>query len=200
MLLSDGDLRGAVDTGHLVIKPFDNKLVQPSSLDVRLDRYFQVFARTNYTHIDPSQWQAGLTHAVEPVDNNPLVLPPGEFILGSTFEQFTFPDDLAGRIEGKSSLGRLGLLVHSTAGFIDPGFQGNITLELYNSARLPVLLWPGMKIAQLCFFRLTSPAQQIYGSTKTGSHYQGQQGPTPSRSYRNFDRTETRRELLNGNK
>ncbi|MEJ2854827.1 MULTISPECIES: dCTP deaminase [unclassified Saccharothrix] len=193
MLLSDRDLRKEVDSGRLVLEPFDDVMVQPSSIDVRLDRFFRVFNNTRYTHIDPAVQQDDLTSVVEAQDDEPFVLHPGEFVLGSTFELVTLPDDLAGRLEGKSSLGRLGLLTHSTAGFIDPGFSGHITLELSNVANLPITLWPGMKIGQLCLFRLTSAAQHPYGSAQAGSRYQGQRGPTPSRAYLNFHRTDTRR-------
>ncbi|MDQ6658348.1 MAG: dCTP deaminase [Actinomycetota bacterium] len=191
MLLSDRDLRSEIDAGRLALDPFDETLVQPSSIDVRLDRLFRVFNNSKYTHIDPSTQQDELTSLVETDADEPFVLHPGEFVLGSTFEAVTLPDDLAGRLEGKSSLGRLGLLTHSTAGFIDPGFSGHITLELSNVANLPIVLWPGMKIGQLCLFRLTSPAEHPYGSALYGSRYQGQRGPTPSRSYLNFRRDPT---------
>ena len=191
MLLSDRDIIAAVDAGRLVVEPWDADLVQPSSVDVRLDRYFRVFNNSQYTHIDPAQQQDDLTALVEPKDDDPFVLHPGEFVLGSTLEIVTLPDDLAGRLEGKSSLGRLGLLTHSTAGFIDPGFTGHITLELSNVANLPITLWPGMKIGQLCLFRLSSPALHPYGSSQAGSRYQGQRGPTPSRSHLNFRRWPT---------
>jgi dCTP deaminase len=167
--------------------------VQPSSIDVRLDRFFRVFNNARYTHIDPARQQDDLTTLVEPEGDEPFVLHPGEFVLGSTLEVISVPDDLAARLEGKSSLGRLGLLTHSTAGFVDPGFSGHITLELSNVANLPITLWPGMKIGQLCLFRLTTPAEHPYGSPVYGSRYQDQRGPTPSRSYRNFTRAETRR-------
>ncbi len=354
MLLSDRDLRAEIAAGRLGIEPFDEKLLQPSSIDVRLDRFFRVFVNARYTHIDPSRQQDELTSLVEPDGDEPFVLHPGEFVLGSTFEQITVPDDLAGRLEGKalavdtpiptpqgwrtmgelrvgdevfgadghayhvvaatevmigrpcyevlfsdgqsivadsshlwststesarehggcatvhttaelagslraheeynhhvtladavlelaaslgllpvrrfraitdvrrvptrpvrcikvdvhdglflagptfipthnSSLGRLGLLTHSTAGFIDPGFTGHITLELSNAANLPITLWPGMKIGQLCLFRLSSPAEHPYGSAGVGSRYQGQRGPTPSRAHLNFQRIDTRR-------
>lgn len=194
MLLSDQTLRKELESGRLVLDPFDPDMLQPSSIDIRLDRYFRVFDNSRYTHIDPRQQQDELTTLVEPVDDEPIVLHPGEFVLGSTFERVTLPDYLAGRLEGKSSLGRLGLLTHSTAGFIDPGFSGHITLELSNVANLPITLWPGMKIGQLCLFQLTSPAEHPYGSQRAGSRYQGQRGPTPSRAYLNFHRVETRRE------
>jgi dCTP deaminase len=193
VLLSDRDLRKELASGRLGIEPFDEVMVQPSSIDVRLDRFFRVFNNTRYTHIDPSQQQDDLTSLVESDDDAPFVLHPGEFVLGSTFEAVLLPDDLAGRLEGKSSLGRLGLLTHSTAGFIDPGFEGHITLELSNVANLPITLWPGMKIGQLCLFRLSSAAEHPYGSSAAGSRYQGQRGPTPSRAYLNFHRVDTAR-------
>lgn len=186
VLLSDRDIRAHVESGRLGIDPFDPQMVQPSSVDVRLDGLFRVFNNTRYTHIDPKQRQDELTTLVEPDEGEPFVLHPGEFVLGSTLEVCSLPDDLAGRLEGKSSLGRLGLLTHSTAGFIDPGFSGHITLELSNVANLPITLWPGMKIGQLCLFRLTSPAETPYGSSAVGSKYQGQRGPTPSKAYLNF--------------
>ena len=191
MLLSDRDIRSEVEAGRLAVEPWDAALVQPSSVDVRLDRFFRVFNNSRYTHIDPAAQQDDLTTLVEPEGDDPFVLHPGEFVLGSTLEILTLPDDLAGRLEGKSSLGRLGLLTHSTAGFIDPGFTGHITLELSNVANLPITLWPGMKIGQLCLFRLSSAAEHPYGSSVYGSRYQGQRGPTPSRSYLNFRRWPT---------
>lgn len=194
VLLSDRDLRKELDAGRLVIDPYDPAMLQPSSVDVRLDRFFRVFDNSKYTHIDPSIQQDELTSLVEKgEDDEPFVLHPGEFVLGSTYELVALPDDLAGRLEGKSSLGRLGLLTHSTAGFIDPGFSGHITLELSNVANLPITLWPGMKIGQLCLFQLTSAAEHPYGSAAAGSRYQGQRGPTPSRAYLNFHRVDTRR-------
>jgi dCTP deaminase len=191
VLLSDGDIRKEVEFGRLVLEPWDAELLQPSSIDVRLDRFFRVFNNSAYTHIDPAVQQDELTSLVEAEGDSPFVLHPGEFVLGSTLEVVTVPDDLAGRLEGKSSLGRLGLLTHSTAGFIDPGFSGHITLELSNVANLPITLWPGMKIGQLCLFRLSSPSEHPYGSAVYGSRYQGQRGPTPSRSYQNFRRWPT---------
>jgi dCTP deaminase len=191
MLLSDRDILAEVDKGRLGLTPWDPELVQPSSVDVRLDRYFRVFDNSRYTHIDPALQQDELTTLVEPTGDDPFVLHPGEFVLGSTLEVVTLPDDLSGRLEGKSSLGRLGLLTHSTAGFIDAGFTGHITLELSNVANLPITLWPGMKIGQLCIFQLSSPAEHPYGSAIYGSRYQGQRGPTPSRSYQNFRRWPT---------
>ena len=189
MLLSDRDIRAAIDAGRIMLEPYDAEMVQPSSVDVRIDRYFRVFENHRYPHIDPSVEQAELTRLVEPEGDEPFILHPGEFVLGSTYEVVSLPDDVSARLEGKSSLGRLGLLTHSTAGFIDAGFSGHVTLELSNVATLPIKLWPGMKIGQLCFFRLTSPAEAPYGSGAQGSRYQGQRGPTPSRSFQNFHRT-----------
>jgi dCTP deaminase len=190
VLLSDRDIKAEIDAKRVQLDPFDAAMVQPSSVDVRLDRFFRVFENHRYPHIDPAEEQPDLTRMVEPQDEEPFILHPGEFVLGSTYELVTLPDDVAARLEGKSSLGRLGLLTHSTAGFIDPGFSGHVTLELSNVATLPIKLWPGMKIGQLCFFRLSSPAEHPYGSAKYGSRYQGQRGPTPSRSYQNFHRTD----------
>ena len=190
MLLSDRDIKAELDSGRIGLEPLDLGMVQPSSIDVRLDRFFRTFENLRYPHIDPAEDQPELTREVEPVGDEPFILHPGEFVLGSTFEVVTLPDDVAARLEGKSSLGRLGLLTHSTAGFIDPGFSGHVTLELANVANLPIKLWPGMKIGQLCFFRLTSPAEHPYGSEKYGSRYQGQRGPTPSRSFQSFHRTQ----------
>ncbi|WP_189114923.1 dCTP deaminase [Pilimelia terevasa] len=186
MLLSDRDLVSELKAGALGLAPFEPALIQPSSIDVRLDRLFRVFHNHLYTHIDPSVQQDDLTSEVEVPGGQPFVLHPGEFVLASTLEVITLGDQLAGRLEGKSSLGRLGLLTHSTAGFIDPGFSGHVTLELSNVANLPIKLWPGMKIGQLCIFRLSSPADHPYGSAVYGSRYQGQRGPTPSRSHRNW--------------
>ena len=190
MLLSDKDIRAAIESGRVVIDPYDPTMIQPSSIDVRLDRYFRVFENHKYPHIDPSVEQPDLTRLVEPEGDEPFILHPGEFALASTYEVVTLPDDLASRLEGKSSLGRLGLLTHSTAGFIDPGFSGHVTLELSNVATLPIKLYPGMKIGQLCMFRLSSPAEHPYGSAEYGSRYFGQRGPTASRSYLNFHRTQ----------
>ncbi|GAA3738026.1 dCTP deaminase [Salinactinospora qingdaonensis] len=188
MLLSDRDLRSEIESGRVTIDPYEPELIQPSSIDVRLDRYFRVFENHKYPHIDPAVQQQDLTRVVEPDDDEPFILHPGEFVLASTHEIVTLPNDLASRLEGKSSLGRLGLLTHSTAGFIDPGFSGHVTLELSNVATLPMKLYPGMKIGQLCMFRLSSPAEYPYGSPRHGSRYQNQRGPTPSRSYVNFSR------------
>ena len=189
MLLSDRHLREAIDTGRLGVTPYDEAMLQPASVDVRLDRQFLVFENHRYAHIDPAIEQPDLTRLVEPAEGEAFVLHPGEFVLASTYERVTLADDLAGRLEGKSSLGRLGLITHSTAGFIDPGFSGHITLELANLAPLPIVLWPGMKIGQLAVFEMTGPAQFPYGSVERGSRYQEQRGPTASRSWQNFHRT-----------
>jgi len=190
VLLSDRDIKAEIAAGRVNVEPYDPSMIQPSSIDVRLDRWFRVFENHKYPHIDPSIEQPDLTRLLEPEGDEPFVLHPGEFVLGSTYEVVSLPDDVAGRLEGKSSLGRLGLLTHSTAGFIDPGFSGHVTLELSNVATLPIMLFPGMKIGQLCLFRLSSPAENPYGSAVYGSRYQGQRGPTPSRSFANFHRTQ----------
>lgn len=190
MLLSDRDIRTEIDAGRVVLEPYEPALIQPSSIDVRLDRYFRLFDNHKYAVIDPAQDQPDLTRLVAVEAGEAFVLHPGEFVLGSTYERVTLPDDVAARLEGKSSLGRLGLLTHSTAGFIDPGFVGHVTLELSNVATLPILLWPGMKIGQMCFFRLSSPAERPYGSGAAGSRYQGQRGPTASRSHQDFYRAQ----------
>jgi dCTP deaminase len=189
VLLSDKDIKAEIGSGRVGMEPYDVAMVQPSSIDVRLDRFFRVFENHRYPHIDPSTEQAELTREVATVGEEPFVLHPGEFVLGSTYEVVTLPNDIAARLEGKSSLGRLGLLTHSTAGFIDPGFSGHVTLELANVATLPILLYPGMKIGQVCFFRMTSESEHPYGSSIYGSRYHGQRGPTPSRSHLNFHKT-----------
>jgi dCTP deaminase len=190
VLLSDRDIRAEIESQRVILEPYDDGMIQPSSVDVRLDRFFRTFENHRYPHIDPAIEQTDLTRLVEIDPGDSFVLHPGEFVLASTYEVITLPDDIAGRLEGKSSLGRLGLLTHSTAGFIDPGFSGHVTLELSNVATLPILLYPGMKIGQLCLFRLSSPAEHPYGSAKYGSRYQGQRGPTQSRSWQNFHRTD----------
>ena len=189
MLLSDRDIKEQIASQRVGIEPFDPAMVQPSSVDVRLDRFFRVFENHKYSEIDPSIEQPELTRELEVSPDEHFILHPGEFVLASTYEVITLPDDIAGRLEGKSSLGRLGLLTHSTAGFIDPGFSGHITLELSNVANLPVKLFPGMKIGQLCLIKLSSPAEHPYGSAVYGSRYQGQRGPTPSKSWLNFHKT-----------
>ncbi len=186
MLLSDRDLVQALTTAAIMVDPCDHgPQIQPASIDVRLDRQFRVINNHAHTCIDPARQQDRLTTIVR-ADDSGFVLHPGEFALGSTIEQVTLGPRHAARLEGKSSLGRLGLLVHSTAGFIDPGFQGHITLELSNAATLPIILYPGMKIGQLCVMRLSSPAQRPYGTPGLGSRYQGQQGPIESRAWQDF--------------
>ena len=189
MLLSDRDIRAEIKADRVRVEPFDEGMIQPSSVDVRLDRFFRVFENHKYSVIDPSIEQGELTREVEVAPKEFFILHPGEFVLASTYEVISLPDDIAGRLEGKSSLGRLGLLTHSTAGFIDPGFSGHITLELSNVANLPVKLFPGMKIGQLCLIKLSSPAENPYGSALYGSRYQGQRGPTPSKSWLNFHKS-----------
>lgn len=188
MLLSDRDIHKYVDTGRIRLEPWDPEMIQPSSVDVHLDRFFRLFNNHKYPVIDPCAEQPELTRLVEVPADGEFVLHPGEFVLGSTYEVVTLADDVAARLEGKSSLGRLGLLTHSTAGFIDPGFSGHVTLELSNTATLPIKLFPGMKVGQLCFFQLSSPADRPYGLGASGSRYQGQRGPTASRSFQNFHR------------
>lgn len=186
MLLSDRDIKAELASGRIGLDPREPEMIQPSSIDVRLDRYFRLFDNHKYPFIDPSEDQPELTRLIEVDPDEPFILHPGEFVLGSTLEFVTVPDNLAARLEGKSSLGRLGLLTHSTAGFVDPGFNGHITLELSNTANLPIALYPGMKIGQLALFSLSSPAEAPYGSGPLGSKYQGQRGPTPSKAYLNF--------------
>ncbi|WP_146841726.1 dCTP deaminase [Cellulomonas composti] len=190
MLLSDRDIRAELESGRVALEPYEPAMIQPSSIDVRLDKWFRLFDNHKYPVIDPAAEQPDLTRLVEVATGDPFVLHPGEFVLGATYERVTLPDDVAARLEGKSSLGRLGLLTHSTAGFVDPGFSGHVTLELSNVATLPILLWPGMKIGQLCFFRLSSATEHPYGSQRYGSRYQGQRGPTASRSWQGFHHTE----------
>ena len=190
VLYSDGDIRREIASGEIGLEPFDPNMVQPASVDVRIDRFFRLFDNHKYAHIDPSVEQDELTRLVEVDPDEPFILHPGEFVLGSTYEVVTLGHSVAARLEGKSSLGRLGLLTHSTAGFIDPGFSGHVTLELSNMATLPIKLWPGSKIGQLCFFKLTSATEHPYGSGPNGNRYQGQRGPTASRSHLNFHRTD----------
>jgi dCTP deaminase len=190
VLLSDRDIRAEIQAGRIGLEPYDSEMVQPASVDIRLDRFFRTFENHRYQFIDPRQDQPDMTRSVEVRPDESFVLHPGEFVLGSTFEVVTLPDDIAARVEGKSSLGRLGLLTHATAGFIDPGFSGHVTLELSNVANLPVTLWPGMKIGQLCFIKMSSSSEHPYGSSVYGSRYQNQRGPTASRSFQNFHITD----------
>jgi dCTP deaminase len=188
VVLSDRSIRAEIDAGRIVIDPYDERLVQPSSIDVRVDSQFRVFHNSRYPYIDVRQPMEGLTELVDKPGDEPFILHPGEFVLGQTLERVTLPDDLVARLEGKSSLGRLGLLIHSTAGFVDSGFSGNLTLELSNVANLPITIYHGMKIGQISFVQLSEPAEKPYGSGELGSKYQGQMGPTPSRYWQNFER------------
>ena len=194
--MSDRDIRASIEANQIGLEPLDMSLLQPSSFDVRIDRFFRLFDNHKYAFIDPAEPQEELTRFVEVAPDEPFILPPGEFVLGSTYEFVKLPDNVAARLEGKSSLGRLGLVTHSTAGFVDPGFNGHVTLELSNMATLPIKLWPGMKIGQLCFFQLSSPSETPYGSAKYLNRYQGQRGPTASRSHLNFYRTDVGNEPL----
>ena len=187
MVLSDRTIATLIADGRIGIDPYDDALLQPSSVDVRVDRTFRVFHNARYPYIDVKQPQEALTELVEMDGDRPFILHPGEFVLGATLERITLPDDLVARLDGKSSLGRLGLLIHSTAGFIDPGFDGHVTLELSNVANLPITIYDGMKIGQISFMRRTEPASAPYGSDAIGSKYQGQRGPTPSRYWQNFE-------------
>jgi dCTP deaminase len=184
MILSDRTIREAIDAGRIVIDPFDPACVQPSSVDLHVDAQFRVFANSRYPYIDVKEEMPDLTELVEVKPDEPFILHPGEFVLGSTAERVGIPNDLVARLEGKSSLGRLGLLIHSTAGYVDPGWDGYLTLELSNVANLPITLYPGMKIGQISFFMLTTEAEVPYGSA--GNKYQGQRGPTPSRFFKDF--------------
>jgi len=186
VVLSDRTIRAEIDSGRIVIDPYDVTLVQPSSVDVRVDRRFRVFRNSRYPFIDVRTAMEGLTEPVEVTGGEAFILHPGEFVLGQTLERVTLPDDLVARLEGKSSLGRLGLLIHSTAGFVDAGWDGYLTLELSNIATLPITLYPRMKIGQISFLRMTTPADVPYGQGELKSKYQGQRGPTPSRYWENF--------------
>jgi dCTP deaminase len=188
VILSDVSIRKALADGRIIIAPLDETSIQPSSVDLHVDRYFRVFRNDTTPFIDPKEPQENLTELVEVTEDAAFILHPGEFVLGSTFERVALPDDLVSRLEGKSSLGRLGLLIHSTAGFVDAGWDGHLTLELSNVANLPIAIYPGMKIGQISFFEMTTPASAPYGSASMGSKYQGQRGPTPSRYYLNFRR------------
>lgn len=186
MVLSDKSIREAIAQERIKVDPFDPAAVQPSSIDLRVDNQFRVFRNSRYPYIDVKLPQEDLTELIEVRPDEPFILHPGEFALGSTLERVTLPDDLVARLEGKSSLGRLGLLIHSTAGFIDPGFDGHITLELSNVSKLPITIYPNMRIGQISFLRTTTPVERPYGSRELGSRYQAQRGPTPSRFYLDF--------------
>jgi dCTP deaminase len=190
VVLSDSTIARFLEEGRIEIDPYDASLLQPSSVDVRVDRYFRVFRNNLYPFIDVKTEQEDLTELVE-IDDEPFILHPGEFVLGSTLERVRLADDLVARLEGKSSLGRLGLLIHSTAGFIDPGWDGHVTLELSNVANLPITIYHGMKIGQISFMQMSEPASAPYGTGQLGSKYQGQRGPTPSRYWKNFRQADT---------
>jgi dCTP deaminase len=185
-VLSDRDIRAAIEAGEVVIKPYDPKDLQPSSVDLHLDRRFRVFRNNRYPYIDVRSPQPDLTEMLSVADDEPFILHPGEFVLGQVLEWVELPDNLVSRLEGKSSLGRLGLLIHSTAGYVDPGWKGNLTLELSNVANLPIALYYGMKIGQISFFRMSSAVERPYGSPDLGSKYQGQSEPTASAFHRDF--------------
>jgi dCTP deaminase len=187
VILSDVSIRKGLADGRIIIDPLDDRSIQPSSVDLHVDHYFRVFRNDTTPYIDPKEPQENLTELVEVPDEGAFILHPGEFVLGSTYERVALPDDLVARLEGKSSLGRLGLLIHSTAGFVDAGWDGHLTLELSNVANLPIAIYPGMKIGQISFLEMTTPASAPYGSASMGSKYQGQRGPTPSRYYLNFE-------------
>jgi dCTP deaminase len=193
VVLSDRDIRAEIEAGRIVIDPFTPDAIQPSSVDLHLDRRFRVFRNSRYPYIDVRADQPELTELVEIGGDEPFILHPGEFVLGSTFERVELPNDLVARLEGKSSLGRLGLLIHSTAGYVDPGWEGNLTLELSNVANLPITLYDGMKIGQISFHRLSSPAEVGYGDARIGSKYRGQRDPTASLYHRDFERGRIKR-------
>jgi dCTP deaminase len=190
LIYSDRTIKESISSGKIAIEPYEPSYVQPSSVDLRVGNGFRVFVNHRYSEIDPRAPQADLTQLVEVGDEEPFMLHPGEFVLGSTLERVRLGIDVVARLEGKSSLGRLGLLIHSTAGFIDPGFEGHITLELSNVATLPIAIYPGMKIGQISFYQMTTAAEYPYGSPELGSKYQGQSGPTASRSHRDFGRSD----------
>ena len=191
MILSDREIRTAIADRTLIIEPFDASMIQPSSIDLHVDSQFRVFDNTRYPFIDVRKPMEDLTSLREVGPDEPFILHPGEFVLGSTLEKVTLGDSIVARLEGKSSLGRLGLLIHSTAGFIDPGWDGHVTLELSNVANLPVTIYPEMKIGQISFVQLTEPAATPYGTGDIGSKYQGQRGPTPSKYWQNFQKETT---------
>jgi dCTP deaminase len=191
LIFSDRSIRDAIESGAILIDPYEPSFVQPSSVDLRVGNGFRVFVNHRYSQIDPRAPQSDLTQLVEVEAEEPFMLHPGEFVLGSTLERVKLGDDVVARLEGKSSLGRLGLLIHSTAGFIDPGFEGHITLELSNVATLPIAIYPEMKIGQISFYQMTTAADFPYGSPELGSKYQGQSGPTASRSHQDFGRSGT---------
>jgi dCTP deaminase len=188
MVLSDRTIRAEIESGRIVFDPFDEAMIQPSSVDVRVDNRFRVFHSSRHPYIDVRQPMEDLTELVTVEGDRPFILHPGEFVLGQTLERVSLPSDIVGRLEGKSSLGRLGLLIHSTAGFVDAGFEGNLTLELSNVANLPITVYYGMPIGQISFMRMDEAVERPYGTTEAGSKYQGQAEPTASLYYKNFER------------
>jgi dCTP deaminase len=188
MVLSDRTIRTEIEAGRIVFDPFDESMIQPSSVDVRVDNKFRVFHNARRAYIDVREPMEDLTELVTAEDDRPFILHPGEFVLGQTLERVSLPSDLVARLEGKSSLGRLGLLIHSTAGFVDAGFEGNLTLELSNVANLPITIYHGMPIGQISFMRMDEPVERPYGTAEAGSKYQGQAEPTASRYHLNFER------------
>jgi|TARA_B100000029_G_scaffold137809_1_gene132720 dCTP deaminase len=188
IMLSDIDIKKALEEKWIEVSPLDKDFIQPSSIDLKVGYEFRVFENHKYSHIDPKAEQEDLTTLVTATVEEPFVLHPGEFVLGTTFEKVTLSNKVVARLEGKSSLGRIGLLIHSTAGFVDPGFSGYLTLELSNVANLPIMIYPEMKIGQISFYYLNSPSESEYGSENYGSKYQGQEGPTPSRSHSDFNK------------
>jgi dCTP deaminase len=191
MVLSDRTIRAEIEAGRIVFDPYDPGLIQPSSVDMRVDRRFRVFHSSRHPYIDVRKPMEDLTELIEVAEDEPFILHPGEFVLGQTLERVRLPDDLVARLEGKSSLGRLGLLIHSTAGFVDAGWEGNLTLELSNVANLPITIYHGMPIGQISFMRMDRPVERPYGSDEAGSKYQGQAEPTASRFHLNFERQAT---------
>jgi dCTP deaminase len=187
MVLSDRTIREEMGKGRIVVHPLGDGCIQPASVDLHLDRNVLVFRNNRVPYVDVRSTNDRLTDMVTMGDDDPFMLHPGEFVLGSTLEHVEVPDDLVGRLEGKSSLGRIGLLIHSTAGYVDPGWKGHLTLELSNVSGLPITLYHRMKIGQISFLRLTTPADHLYGSAELGSKYQGQTDPTPSRVHMDFD-------------
>ncbi len=183
MVLSDRTIREELDKGRIRINPLEPSCIQPASVDLHLDSKVLLFRNSERPYIDIREPQEDLMRPTEIVGDVPFILHPGEFVLASTLEHIEVPDDIVARLDGKSSLGRMGLIIHSTAGYVDPGWKGNLTLELTNVARLPITLYYRMKIGQISFLRLTAPAERLYGSPGLGSKYQGQQEPTPSRFY-----------------
>ena len=191
-VLSDRTIKEELAAGRLVIEPLDEANIQPASIDLQLDRVFRIFRVTRRPFVDVRQPMDDLTELVTIEDDEPFIIQPGTFVLGSTLESVTLPDDIVARVDGRSSLGRLGLLVHATAGYVDPGWTGKLTLELSNQSQMPIALYYGMKISQISFLRMSTPVDRPYGSESLASKYQGQTGPTPSRIFQDFRQGEGR--------